>query len=154
MNKHKIETKIINSLIGTSIPLPSYATDGSAAMDLRACIEKKISIAPGDSKMIPSGIAISIHDPQLVAILAPRSGLGIKHGIVLSNSIGIIDSDYQGEIQIGIYNRGVNTYTIEPGERICQMLFMPVIQADLFLVDEFSQDTERGSGGFGHTGKQ
>lgn len=153
MNKHKIETKIMNSLIGTSIPLPSYATDGSAAMDLRACIEREITIAPGESTMIPSGIAISIHDPQLVAILAPRSGLGIKHGIVLSNTIGIIDSDYQGEIQIGVYNRGVKPYTIEPGERICQLLFMPVVQANLVVVDDFSQNTLRGSGGFGHTGK-
>lgn len=154
MNKHKIETKIINNLIGTSIPVPTYATQGSAALDLRACIEHKTTVNPGETVMIPSGIAISINDPGLVAILAPRSGLGIKHGIVLANTIGVIDSDYQGEIQIGIYNRGNKSYTIEPGERICQMLFMPVVQAQLMIVNDFSHESLRGNGGFGHTGKK
>lgn len=153
MNKHKIETKIINSLIGTAIPLPSYGTKGSAAMDIRACISEPKIINPGDTAVIPSGIAISIQDSNLVAILAPRSGLGIKHGIILANTIGIIDSDYQGEIQVGLYNRGYNSYTIEPGERICQMMFMPIFQAELVLVQEFYLKTDRGTGGFGHTGR-
>lgn len=139
--------------MGSSIPLPDYATEGAAAMDLRACLEKPLNVLPGETVFVPSGIAISIHDPGLVALLVPRSGLGIKHGIVLANTIGVIDSDYQGEIGIGVYNRGTAAYTIEPGERICQMIFAPVVQAALAIVNEFSQDSERGAGGFGHTGK-
>ncbi len=153
MNRHKIETKIMSPLIGSTIPLPSYATVGSAALDLRACIATPLILPPHETIMVPSGIAISIHDPGLVAILAPRSGLGIKHGIVLANTIGVIDSDYQGEIQIGLFNRSNTPYTIEPGERICQMLFMPVVQAELVMVEQFSQESQRGSGGFGHTGR-
>ncbi|MDD2500748.1 MAG: dUTP diphosphatase [Geobacter sp.] len=154
MKHREIETKIVNPLIGSSIPLPQYATDGSAALDLRACLDQAVTVAPSETVTIPSGIAISIHDPNLVAILAPRSGLGIKHGIVLANTIGVIDSDYQGEIKIGIRNQGSEPYSIQPGERICQMLFIPVVQASLRVVEEFSQETERGEGGFGHTGKQ
>ena len=153
MIRHKIETKIINPLIGTKFPLPSYATHGSAAMDLRACLETAVTIQPGETVLIPSGIAISIHEPGLVALLVPRSGLGIKHGIVLANTIGVIDSDYQGEIGIGIYNRGIKPYMIEPGERICQMMFLPISQVALQVVSEFSQESKRGAGGFGHTGK-
>ena len=153
MKTRKIEIKIINSLIGSMIPLPAYATPGSAAMDLRACLDAPIAVQPGETVMVPSGIAISIHDKSLVAILAPRSGLGIKHGIVLANTIGVIDSDYQGEIGVGIRNQGAVAYTIEPGERICQMLFIPVEQVALQLVEEFSQDSSRGSGGFGHSGR-
>ncbi len=153
MKHREIETKIVNPLIGSSIPLPRYATDGSAALDLRACLDNAVAVAPGETVTIPSGIAISIHDPGLVAILAPRSGLGIKHGIVLANTIGVIDSDYQGEIKIGIRNQGSEPYSIQPGERICQMLFMPVVQASLRVVEEFSQESQRGEGGFGHTGK-
>jgi dUTP pyrophosphatase len=153
MKLHEIETKIVNQLIGNSIPLPQYATDGSAALDLRACLEQPVSIAPGETVTIPSGIAIAIHDPNLVVILAPRSGLGIKHGIVLANTIGVIDSDYQGEIKIGIRNQGNESYTIQPGERVCQMLFMPVVQVSLRVVEQFSEDSQRGSGGFGHTGR-
>jgi dUTP pyrophosphatase len=153
MNSGKIETKIINPIMGTSIPLPAYATSGSAAMDLRACLLEPLAVQPGETVLVPSGIAISIHDPGLVALLVPRSGLGIKHGIVLANTVGVIDSDYQGEIGIGIYNRSGVAYTIEPGERICQMMFVPVTQVTLAMVDEFSMDTERGAGGFGHTGK-
>jgi dUTP pyrophosphatase len=110
-------------------------------------------VQPGETVLIPSGIAISIHDPGLVALLVPRSGLGIKHGIVLANTVGVIDSDYQGEIGIGILNRGPVAYTVEPGERICQMLFVPVVQTELSIVKEFSQDSSRGAGGFGHTGR-
>ncbi len=154
MNSHKIETKIMNPLVGTSIPLPSYATRGAAAMDLRACLEAPLTVQPGETVLVPSGIAISIHDPGLVALIVPRSGLGIKHGIILANTIGVIDSDYQGEIGIGIHNRSSLPYTIEPGERICQMMFVPVVQAALSVVTEFSQESMRGAGGFGHTGKQ
>ncbi|OGT98528.1 MAG: deoxyuridine 5'-triphosphate nucleotidohydrolase [Geobacteraceae bacterium GWC2_48_7] len=153
MNRHKIEMKIMNPLIGSSIPLPSYATTGSAAMDMRACLKEPLTVNPGETVMIPSGIAISIHDPEVVAILAPRSGLGIKHGLILANTIGVIDSDYQGEIGIGIHNRGSEPYTVEPGERICQMLFMPVVQTLLAVVEEFSAESARGAGGFGHTGR-
>jgi dUTP pyrophosphatase len=154
MNRHKIETKIMNKLIGTSIPLPTYATSGSAAMDLRACIENSLTIQTGETVLVPSGIAINIHDPGLVALIVPRSGLGIKHGIVLANTVGVIDSDYQGEIGIGIHNRGKSPYTIEPGERICQMMFVPISQVSLLIVEEFSQETNRGTGGFGHTGRE
>ncbi|HEY3309387.1 MAG TPA: dUTP diphosphatase [Desulfuromonadaceae bacterium] len=153
MNSSEIEIKIMNPLLGASIPVPGYATPGAAAMDLRACLEGPVEIQPGETVLIPSGIAIGIHDPGLVALLVPRSGLGIKHGIVLANTIGVIDSDYQGEIGIGIYNRSKVAYTIQPGERICQMMFMPVIQAGLVMVDEFSQESVRGVGGFGHTGR-
>ena len=152
MKHREIETKIINPLVGTRIPLPEYATEGAAALDLRACIEEAVTLQPSETVTIPSGIAIGIHDPGLVAILAPRSGLGIKHGIVLANTIGVIDSDYQGEINIGLRNQGQAPYTIQPGERVCQMLFMPVVQASLRVVEAFSEDSRRGAGGFGHTG--
>lgn len=153
MNTLKIETKAVNPLLGDTIPLPSYATEGSAAIDLRACMEKEIEIHPGETAFIGSGIAINIKNPNVVGIIAPRSGLGIKQGIVLANTIGVIDSDYQGEIKIGLFNRGENTYIVKPGERICQMMFMPVIKAVLNLVPDFSNETARGQGGFGHSGK-
>lgn len=153
MNRPEIETKIMNPLMGGNIQLPAYSTTGSAAMDLRACLPEPLTVQPGETVLIPSGIAISIHDPGLVALLVPRSGLGIKHGIVLANTIGVIDSDYQGEIGIGIYNRGTTAYTVEPGERVCQMMFVPVTQAALVVVEEFSVDSARGAGGFGHTGR-
>ena len=153
MNSINIETKIVNPLMGEAIPLPSYATDGSAAIDLRACLKEQIGIQPGQSVLVGSGIAINIKDSNIVGIIVPRSGLGIKKGIVLANTIGVIDSDYQGEIKIGLYNRSQNQYAVKPGERICQMLFMPVINATLKLVQDFSNTTYRGSGGFGHTGR-
>ncbi len=152
MKRPKIETKIMNSLIGTTIPLPSYATSGSAALDLRACISSPTTVQPGETVLIPSGIAICIHDPSLMALLLPRSGLAIKHGIVLANTVGVIDSDFQGEIGIGIVNRGTAPYTIVQGERICQLMFVPVIQADLSVIAQFSQESDRGTGGFGSTG--
>lgn len=154
MNRPKIETKIMNPLVGTTIPIPTYATSGSAAVDLRACLDQPRTVQSGETALIPSGIAISIHDPGLVALLVPRSGLGIKHGIILANTVGVIDSDYQGEIGIGIVNRGALPYTIEPGERICQMMFVPVTQVTLEIVAEFSKETERGTGGFGSTGSK
>ena len=153
MNTLNVETKAVNPLIGDTIPLPSYTTEGSAAIDLRACIGVEIEIHPGETELIGSGIAINIKDPNVVGIIAPRSGLGIKNGIVLANTIGVIDSDYQGEIKIGLFNRGKTTYIVKPGERICQMLFMPVIKAVLNLVQDFSNETVRGQGGFGHSGK-
>ena len=153
MNCINVETKIVNSLTGEAIPLPSYATDGSAAVDLRACLKEQIGIQPGETVLVGSGIAINIKDPNIVGIIVPRSGLGIKKGIVLANTMGVIDSDYQGEIKIGLFNRSQNQYLVKPGERICQMLFMPVIKATLKLVEEFSNATCRGSGGLGHTGR-
>jgi len=139
--------------MGEAIPLPSYATDGSAAIDLRACLKEQLGIQPGETILVGSGIAINIKDPDIVGIIVPRSGLGIKKGVVLANTVGVIDSDYQGEIKIGLFNRSQNRYFVQPGERICQMLFMPVINATLKLVQEFSNTTFRGNGGFGHTGR-
>ncbi len=139
--------------MGKAIPLPSYATDGSAAIDLRACLKEQLGIQPGETVLVGSGIAINIKDPNIVGIIVPRSGLGIKKGVVLANTVGVIDSDYQGEIKIGLFNRSQNRYFVQPGERICQMLFMPVINATLKLVQEFSNTTFRGNGGFGHTGR-
>ena len=153
MNSVNIETKIVNPLIGEAIPLPSYATDGSAAIDLRACLEEQIGIQPGETVLVGSGIAINIKDPNIVGIIVPRSGLGIHKGIILANTMGVIDSDYQGEIKIALLNRGPNQYTVKPADRICQMLFMPVTRVTLKMVQEFSNATNRGSGGFGHTGR-
>ncbi len=153
MNSVDIETKIVNPIMGEAIPLPSYATDGSAAIDLRACLKEPIGIQPGETLLVDSGIAINIKDPNIVGLIVPRSGLGIKKGIVLANTMGVIDSDYQGEIKIGLFNRSQSPYIVRPGDRICQMLFMPVINATLKLVQEFSSATDRGSGGFGHTGR-
>ena len=153
MNSVKVETKIVNPLMGEAIPLPSYATDGAAAIDLRACLKEQIGIQPGETILVGSGIAMNIKDPNIVGIILPRSGLGIKKGIVLANTVGVIDSDYQGEIKIGLVNRSQQPYFVKPGERICQMLFMPVISATLKMVQEFSNTTYRGSGGFGHTGR-
>ncbi len=153
MKSINVETKIINPLIGDTIPLASYATEGAAAIDLRACIKEDLCIQPGETVLVGSGIAVNIKDPNIVGIIVPRSGLGIKKGIILANTIGIIDSDYQGEIKIGLFNRSQTQYTVKPAERICQMLFMPVISATLKLVREFSNATDRGRGGFGHTGR-
>jgi dUTP pyrophosphatase len=153
MNSINLETKIVNPLMGKAIPLPSYATDGSAAIDLRACLKEQLGIQPGETVLVGSGIAINIKDPNIVGIIVPRSGLGIKKGVVLANTVGVIDSDYQGEIKIGLFNRSQNRYLVQPGERICQMLFMPVINVTLKLVQEFSNATFRGNGGFGHTGR-
>lgn len=149
-----VETKILDPRIGSEFPLPAYATEGSAGIDLRACIEKPIPLSPGDTEIIPSGIAIHIQDPSIMAMMVPRSGLGIKHGIVLGNLCAIIDSDYTGEIRVGLWNRGTKPYTIEPGERICQMVFVPIIQAQLQVVSELSHNSQRGEGRFGSTGKQ
>lgn len=149
----KIETRIVNNLLGTEIPLPDYATSGSAAMDLRACNAAPVTLACGQRELFPSGIAINIHDPGLVAIVASRSGMSLKHGIRVAQGIGVIDSDYHGEIGVILINEGDQPYTISPGDRIAQLLFQPVEQVNLDYVDNFSVTTARGTGGFGHSGK-
>ncbi len=148
-----IEAKIVNPLLGTKIPLPDYATVGAAGMDLRACIEEPITLAAHQTCFVGSGMAINIHDPNLAAVILPRSGLGAKHGIVLGNLVGLIDSDYQGEIKISVWNRSDSPFTIEVGERICQLIFVPIVQAQLQWVQDFSTMTARSAGGFGHTGR-
>jgi len=148
----KIQVKILDPRIGDSFPLPAYATPGSAGMDLRACLENDLTLAPGQTELIPTGIAIHIEDPSLCAMILPRSGLGHKHGIVLGNLVGLIDSDYQGQLFVSCWNRGNTTFTIEPGERIAQMVLVPVVQGDFEIVDQFS-DSERGDGGFGSSGR-
>jgi len=153
MNCYKIETKILNPLLGQQIPLPTYTTAGSAGIDLRACIAAPLIIEPQATQLVATGFAISIRDPNLMAVLVPRSGLGIKQGIVLANLVGIIDSDYSGEIQVGVWNRSTTAFTVYPGDRICQMLFVPVVQVELAIVEEFSEMTVRGSQGLGHSGR-
>lgn len=149
---HTIDYKILDPRICDTIPLPHYATDGSAGMDLRACIDETLTINPGETQLIPTGIAIHIGDPSVAATILPRSGLGHKHGIVLGNLVGLIDSDYQGQLFISCWNRGDKAFAIEQGDRIAQLVFVPVIQVALNQVDDFN-DTVRGEGGFGHSGK-
>ncbi|WP_455217100.1 dUTP diphosphatase [Kaarinaea lacus] len=148
----QIQLKILDKRIGKEIELPHYATNGSAGMDMRACIDGPLDIHPGETHLIPTGIAIHIGDPGLAAVLLPRSGLGHKHGIVLGNLTGLIDSDYQGQLFVSIWNRGNDSFTVNPGERIAQMVFVPVVQASFDVVDEFDE-SHRGAGGFGHTGR-
>ncbi|RUO76044.1 dUTP diphosphatase [Idiomarina seosinensis] len=148
-----VEIKILDAKVGTEIPLPEYATAGSAGMDLRACLDQPLTVAPGESVLVGTGIAMYIGDPSLAATLLPRSGLGHKKGIVLGNLVGLIDSDYQGELKISVWNRSQQNYTIEPGERIAQLVIVPVVQAQLEVVEHFTE-TERGSGGFGHSGSK
>jgi len=147
-----IQLKILDSRIGSEYPLPDYATDGAAAMDLRACLDQTLRLEPGQTELLPTGIAIHISDPNMAAVLLPRSGLGHKHGIVLGNLVGLIDSDYQGQLYVSCWNRGETTFVIEPGERIAQMMFVPVMRPRFELVEEFV-DSARGAGGFGHTGR-
>ncbi|AKP72396.1 Deoxyuridine 5'-triphosphate nucleotidohydrolase [Piscirickettsia salmonis] len=149
--KQKIKIKILSKKIGEEIALPTYGTVGSAGLDLRACLDEPVQLAPGQVSLIPTGLAIYLEDPNLAAMLLPRSGLGHKHGIVLGNLVGLIDSDYQGELKVSCWNRGSDHYTVEPGERIAQMIIVPVVQADFELVDDFAVSV-RGEGGFGHTG--
>lgn len=148
----EIQLKVVNKLVGDTIPLPEYTTDGSAGMDLRACLAAPLKLAPGETELIPTGISIHIEDPGLAAVILPRSGLGHKHGIVLGNLVGLIDSDYQGELMISCWNRGLTEFTIEPGDRIAQLVILPVVQARFSIVEEF-EETERGIGGFGSSGK-
>lgn len=150
--KKAIDLKILDPRIGTEFPLPAYATPGSAGLDLRACLDSTLSLAPGETVLIPTGLSIFIGDTNLCATILPRSGLGHKHGIVLGNLVGLIDSDYQGPLMVSMWNRGSDSFTIEPGDRIAQLVFMPVVQAEFTLVDSFEQ-TARGEGGFGSSGK-
>ena len=148
---NSLQIKILDPRIGNEIPLPEYATPGSAGMDLRACIDKPLTLKPGDTELIPSGMAIHISDPGYAATILPRSGLGHKHGIVLGNLVGLIDSDYQGQLFVSCWNRGNTEFTIDIGDRIAQLVILPVAQVEFEVVEEFS-DSERGAGGFGHSG--
>lgn len=147
-----IEVKILDSRVGESLPLPQYATEGSAGMDMRACIDAPITVSPGQTVLVPTGLAIHIGDAALAAVLLPRSGLGHKHGLVLGNLTGLIDSDYQGQVFISCWNRSSKAYEVQPGERIAQMVFIPVEQVRFETVEEFG-DSSRGEGGFGHSGQ-
>jgi len=151
MTRKTVQLKILDSRLNTEFPLPDFATTGSAGVDLRACVDEPVMLEPGATTLIPSGMAIHIDDPSLAAILLPRSGLGHKHGIVLGNLVGLIDSDYQGQVFVSCWNRGDDAFVIEPGARIAQMVFVPVVQAEFQVVEEFTE-SRRGAGGFGHTG--
>ncbi len=149
---HSIKVKILDARIGKQYPLPAYATKGSAGLDMRACLKEPHTLKPGDTLLIPSGIAIHIEDSRYAAMLLPRSGLGHKHGIVLGNLVGLIDSDYQGEVMVSCWNRGQSDFTIQPGDRIAQMVIVPVVRATFEIVTEFDA-SPRGDGGFGHSGR-
>ena len=146
-----IDLKILDPRVGDTIPLPHYATDGSAGLDMRAVIDEPLTLAPGETELVPTGLAIHVADPNLAAVLLPRSGLGHKHGLVLGNLTGLIDSDYQGQVFISCWNRSTTSYDIQPGERIAQMVFVPVEQVRFNIVEDF-EDSQRGAGGFGHSG--
>ena len=148
-----IELKILDPRVGDTIPLPHYATAGSAGLDMRACIDEPLVVEPGDTALVPTGLAIHVADPCLAAVLLPRSGLGHKHGLVLGNLTGLIDSDYQGQVFISCWNRGKASYEVQPGERIAQMVFVPVEQVNFEVVEDF-ESSDRGAGGFGHSGSR
>ena len=148
---HVLQLKVLDARFGGEWPLPAYATEASAGLDLRAALETPLELAPGDAALVPSGISIHIADPALCAVILPRSGLGHKHGIVLGNGTGLIDADYQGPLMISVWNRGREAFTMQPGDRIAQLMLLPVVRATLQVVDEF-EASARGSGGFGHTG--
>ncbi len=151
LKTQKTEIKILDSRIGKEIPLPTYATAGSAGMDLRACIDTTVQIKPGETLLIPTGISIYIEDPGLAATILPRSGLGHKHGIVLGNLVGLIDSDYQGPLMVSLWNRGSENFEVNVGDRIAQLVIVPIVQTEFEIVEEFTA-SDRGEGGFGHTG--
>jgi dUTP pyrophosphatase len=150
-SRRRLQVRVLDSRIGSEYPLPQYATSGSAGVDLRACLDAPVELKPGDTQLIPSGIAIHLSDPGYAAIVLPRSGLGHKHGIVLGNLVGLIDSDYQGQVFVSVWNRGQSTFTIQPGERIAQLVVVPVVQVEFDIVKEFDA-SERGAGGFGSSG--
>ena len=149
----KVQVKVLDAHLGQEWAMPAYATTGSAGLDLRACLDEAIEIAAGETVLVKTGLAIYIEDPNFAGLILPRSGLGHKHGIVLGNLVGLIDSDYQGELMVSVWNRGQNTFRLEPGERLAQYVLVPVVQAEFEQVEEFVA-TGRGAGGFGHTGKQ
>lgn len=151
MSRQTFQLKILDPRLGREIPLPEHATEGSAGVDLRACLDETLVLQPGQTELIPTGMAIHIEDPGLAAMILPRSGLGHKHGIVLGNLVGLIDSDYQGQLFVSCWNRGNVAFELEPGTRLAQLVVVPVVQADFEVVEEFSA-SERGEGGFGHTG--
>ena len=148
---HVLDVRVLDARFGQQWPLPAYATEGSAGLDLRAALDEALTLLPGDTALVPSGLSIHIGDPGLCAVVLPRSGLGHKHGIVLGNLVGLIDSDYQGELMVSCWNRGQTPFTIAIGERIAQLVLVPVVQAHFELVEQFDE-TQRGAGGFGHTG--
>ena len=148
----KVQVKVLDQRLGQEWPMPTYATTGSAGLDLRACVDEATQIDPGQTVLVKTGLAIYIQDPSFAGLVLPRSGLGHKHGIVLGNLVGLIDSDYQGELMVSVWNRGQTTFTLEPGERLAQYVLVPVVQAEFDLVNDF-EATERGAGGFGHTGQ-
>lgn len=148
---HALQAKILDPRLGSEFPMPAYATPGSAGLDLRAMLKEDLTLEPGQTMLIPTGLAIHVADPGLAALILPRSGLGHKHGIVLGNLVGLIDSDYQGELMVSCWNRGQTTFTVSVGERIAQLMLVPVVQAHFDIVDSFTE-TERGAGGFGHSG--
>jgi len=148
----KIQLKVLDRRLGNEFPLPGYATSGSAGIDICACLDDVLILGPGESALVPTGFAMHIGDPGLAAMLLPRSGLGHNHGIVLGNLVGLIDSDYQGQVYVSCWNRGRDAFTIRPGDRIAQMVFVPVIQSRFEFVDEFTEST-RGASGFGHSGR-
>ena len=148
----KVQVKVLDSRLGNEWPMPTYATTGSAGLDLRACVDAVTVIEPGQTVLVKTGLSIYIEDPHFAGLILPRSGLGHKHGIVLGNLVGLIDSDYQGELMVSVWNRGQTTFRLEPGERLAQYVLVPVVQAQFDIVNEF-EATERGAGGFGHTGK-
>ncbi|NHA15672.1 dUTP diphosphatase [Thioalkalivibrio sp. XN279] len=147
-----IKLKILDPRLGRDFPLPDYATAGSAGLDLRACVDGPLELAPGQAELVPTGMAMHLDDPGLAAVLLPRSGLGHKHGIVLGNLVGLIDSDYQGQVYVSAWNRGTAPFTIQPGERLAQMVIVPVVRARFEVVDDFDASA-RGAGGFGHSGR-
>ena len=152
-NHRPLKVRILDARVGTDFPLPAYATGGSAGLDLRACLNGPLVLEPGKAELIPTGLAIHIDDPGLAAVILPRSGLGHKHGVVLGNLVGLIDSDYQGQLMVSCWNRGREPFTVNPGERIAQMVIVPVVQVEFDVVEDFA-GTERGAGGFGHSGRQ
>jgi dUTP pyrophosphatase len=150
--RRTLQVRILDTRIGNEFPLPAYATAGSAGLDLRACIASPLLLEPGRAELISTGLSIHVADPGLAAVILPRSGLGHKHGVVLGNLVGLIDSDYQGPLMVSCWNRGATAYTVQPGERIAQLVIVPVVQVELEIVPEFAA-SDRGSGGFGHTGR-
>jgi dUTP pyrophosphatase len=150
--RHPLKVRILDARVGTLFPLPAYATGGSAGMDLRACLDAPVVLEPAQTQLLPTGLAIHIDDPGLAAVILPRSGLGHKHGIVLGNLVGLIDSDYQGQLMVSMWNRGQTAFTIEPGDRIAQLVVVPVVQVELEVVNDFAASS-RGAGGFGHSGR-